>query len=177
MNLCLSLAGEPANRTTEPGPAENRAAASHEHASAQGQILRPRSTLSPMDTRRPRPNSPVSRSPAANNRTGFSRPQPPPPHPNQALAAKGPAGVPSTANLTPRPNQPAGVAGSGLASHQFEGPRPQPALPPALRPSSTLPLDPVHRRGPAMGVIGGPVMYSVKNTAVLNGTGMRRMPR
>jgi hypothetical protein len=86
------------------------------------------------------------------------------------------ARAPTKSSRPPVLNKSAAVVKDGTAAKKIERPRGKVVFSSVLRPSTTPPLNPAPRRGPGPASIGGPATSSAKNSATINGTGIRRKP-
>ena len=184
----LGIAGPAEQDSREAAPASH-SPSSTEDPSQQAQTTRNQGQEQlPHDRRLERSAGPYKNSEAG---PGHVKPRPHPSH-NEPKAAAGkgkplagkrnegdpPRSASKDATVVPQPalNSSAGAAREGLKRPTVERP-PSPALPPSRGQLDGLPVNPAQRRNLAPAVIGGSsIATASKNTAVINGTGLKHKP-
>ena len=161
--LGLGSAGEPSNQAVQRAPSQNRARTTSERTSDAGDRVQPpaaragqgRADRKPLDGEQHGSHaSAKSGQTNGTKATAKGRPGPKLPQPFQRSGEH--PGEKRTNN-----GQTKGALGNAAALHQ---------------PALNKPGQVVHRVGPGPASLGGPASPRAGNTAVLNGTGMRRKP-
>jgi hypothetical protein len=190
LTLGLGLAGETSDQAREPALSEHEAKTTSDRPPGAGHGVQPRAARERADGKHledQRDEGPAS---GKSSRTSGTKPiakhhagpnlsqrlQGNGEHPGEKLAnnaqiksrSGNAAGLPQHGS-----DKSAGVAKAGSTSNKMENYR---GLPVAGLSTPPPPNAVVRRRGPGPAIIGGSANSSTMNTAVINGTGMRRKP-